>query len=238
MEAPRRLVIDLAEVAWPESIPLESDVVLGLGMGHFAPAWSRMVLELGTPVEVADAGISTRSGDPTLVIELIATTPEFFAAGAGPPEKALIGTISRDPSPTTLRRDPLRIALIEGPDLGQDGACFVQRVVQAIEANAGLSISDQPSADVTLYFGQAGNVLLEGTNFVEVVELALKEAGGLTVTSVAPVLGSGNAALVVANYFPSDGICNLDGIAFGDRIILDGLILGLQRWAQLLAASR
>ncbi len=237
MEAPRRLVIDLAEVAWPDSIPLESDIVLGLGMGNFAPAWSRMVLELGSPMAVTRSDLKLGNGTPTLAIDLVATTPARFATNAGSPDRALIGAIARDAPPAPLRRDPLRVVLLEGAGLGENGACFVARLGQAIDADVGLSTAHQSVADVALSFGPADDGASEGTAFVEVMRLALKEAGGFAVTGVTSSPEPGASAHVVASYFPSDGQCALDGTPFGDRTTLDGLVLGLQRWAQIAAAE-
>ena len=54
LDSPRRLVLDLSEVIWPEAMTEDADAVTALRTGRFGEGWSRMVLivDLGVGVEI------------------------------------------------------------------------------------------------------------------------------------------------------------------------------------------
>lgn len=90
LDAPMRVVIDFREVAFDGDVaPLDrSRHVIGLAAGVYQPGWSRMVLELDTPMEVTQAALETdpSEGDAVVRIAMAATSAEAFAASAGTPE--------------------------------------------------------------------------------------------------------------------------------------------------------
>ena len=89
LDVPRRVVLDFREVDW-SGLPLDFDraeAALSVRTGGFRPGWSRMVIELGRPLSVAEAGMRV---DPVtnkahLNLRLTPTDPESFALAAGAP---------------------------------------------------------------------------------------------------------------------------------------------------------
>lgn len=86
---PNRIIVDLPEVDWK----LSRDGVFGGGgivramrYGLFQSGNSRMVLDLANPAQIKQAFMlpPNEGGGWRLVIDLQATTPELFAASAGP----------------------------------------------------------------------------------------------------------------------------------------------------------
>ncbi len=90
LDAPRRLVLDFQEVDWTGLNPdrfLTSQTVRDVRYGGYVPGWSRMVLELAAPMQVASAAmeIDQVSAEARLVVDLEPTEAERFSAMAGAP---------------------------------------------------------------------------------------------------------------------------------------------------------
>ena len=92
LDAPRRLVIDFKEVDWSlfsaDEI-LDSEAVTGVRYGIFRPGWSRMVLDLDTPLEVEVIEMDTganRGGPVELSILMKYVSSTAFAEKAGAPD--------------------------------------------------------------------------------------------------------------------------------------------------------
>ncbi len=102
LDDPRRLVLDLSQVDWVGadlSLPGLGGAITGMRSGAPMPGWSRLVLDLGAPLIVAEAAMSTDGAGPArLVLRLDLASEAEFAARAGPPP-ALTGD---DPPPVTV----------------------------------------------------------------------------------------------------------------------------------------
>ncbi|MDU8945053.1 N-acetylmuramoyl-L-alanine amidase [Ovoidimarina sediminis] len=84
LDAPRRLVIDLAEVTWPGEIPVTSRRDLALSTGTARPGWSRLVLTLDAPLAIDRAELDTSAPDgrARLSVSLGPVDEATFAARA------------------------------------------------------------------------------------------------------------------------------------------------------------
>lgn len=89
LDEPRRLVMDFREVDWRG---LQADALLhsrkasGLRVGALRPGWSRLVLDLAAPMAVDEAGMQVApSGAAKVVVKLVDTAADEFAANAGAP---------------------------------------------------------------------------------------------------------------------------------------------------------
>jgi N-acetylmuramoyl-L-alanine amidase len=87
LDAPARLVLDSRQIDWAgvEALDLPPGVA-GLRAGAFRPGWSRLVVELAGPMQVALSEMAT--GDDAAVIRLTLqpTDPASFAALAAEPD--------------------------------------------------------------------------------------------------------------------------------------------------------
>ena len=88
LDAPPRVVVDFREVDFAGIGRVTAPAAIaGLRAGAFRPGWSRLVLELTGPMQVARAGMLT--GDAVAVeITLTPTDASSFAARAAQPEPA------------------------------------------------------------------------------------------------------------------------------------------------------
>lgn len=114
---PRRLIMDFREVDWTgiARLPETSARVAGLRAGSFRPGWSRLVLQLDAPMEVASAMMETGQG-ATIRLRLTPATPDAFAAAATrpePPEWALPPAADL-PEPLPRGQGPLVVVLDPG----------------------------------------------------------------------------------------------------------------------------
>ncbi|GKY87882.1 N-acetylmuramoyl-L-alanine amidase [Sinisalibacter aestuarii] len=93
LDGPPRVVLDLSELDWtgadPDALAAGLSRVAALSAGTFRPGWSRMVIELGGPMRVAEAGMTTDATGARLDLRLEDSDAESFAAAAGAPESAL-----------------------------------------------------------------------------------------------------------------------------------------------------
>lgn len=89
LDDPARLVVDFREVDWaglPE-MPVTSDHISAMRAGVFRPGWSRLVIELSGPMQVASAEMRT-GGTVGVHLRLEPATEAAFAALAALPEPA------------------------------------------------------------------------------------------------------------------------------------------------------
>ena len=90
LDGPPRLVLDFREVRWDglsaESFD-QSEVASSVRFGGFRPGWSRMVVDLAQPMDVARAGmqIAPETGAALLNLRLEPVSPERFSERAGTP---------------------------------------------------------------------------------------------------------------------------------------------------------
>ena len=94
LDEPRRLVVDFRGLDWagvtPEGL-LQGDNALGLRFGPVREGWSRLVVDLARPLEIAEAGMAVEEGGADLHLSLVATDEESFAAASGaPPEEGWV----------------------------------------------------------------------------------------------------------------------------------------------------
>ncbi|KUJ80787.1 N-acetylmuramoyl-L-alanine amidase [Ruegeria marisrubri] len=87
---PPRLVLDFQEVEWSgltSEALLRTDRIAGVSYGAYVPGWSRMVLDLGRPRAIEQAGldIDQATGVATLAVQLRPVGAEQFRAQAGAP---------------------------------------------------------------------------------------------------------------------------------------------------------
>lgn len=92
LDGPKRLVVDFKEVDWSlfsaDDI-LDTEAVTGVRYGIFRPGWSRMVLDLDTPLEVENIEMDTganQGGPVTLSILMKYVSSTDFAEKAGAPD--------------------------------------------------------------------------------------------------------------------------------------------------------
>lgn len=97
LDAPRRLVIDLAEVTWPERIPVTSARALTVETGAARPGWSRLTLTLDAPlaIETAELGTAAPDGRARLSLRLAPVSAEEFARRTA--AKADLGPLPETP---------------------------------------------------------------------------------------------------------------------------------------------
>lgn len=119
---PLRMVIDFAEVDWTGFNPISFDqatAISAVRVGGFRPGWSRMVLDLSSPIAVTSAQMLRTDAGATLLLSLDSVDDADFSAGSGVPETAQfalagdpveLGPVAREPIGT----GPLRVVLDPG----------------------------------------------------------------------------------------------------------------------------
>lgn len=82
LDNPRRVVIDLPSLAWPDQTPKANGLVKNIRFGQFSDSKSRMVIDLSKPAMVAKSFLlDASSGLPhRLVLDLVAGTAKEFRA--------------------------------------------------------------------------------------------------------------------------------------------------------------
>lgn len=90
LDSPRRLVLDFREIDWHGFDADALGQAKGIGAlrhGQFRPGWSRMVLDLQTPLSVQLAGlrVDESDGSAVLTVDLGVVTADVFAAHSGAP---------------------------------------------------------------------------------------------------------------------------------------------------------
>ncbi|MBP1805959.1 N-acetylmuramoyl-L-alanine amidase family protein [Rubellimicrobium aerolatum] len=92
LDAPWRLVLEVEGLDWggaAAAAMLDGDNATGLHLGAGDPGWSRLVVDLGRPLAVDEAGMTVGEGGAALRVTLRATDAESFAAEARAPEAAV-----------------------------------------------------------------------------------------------------------------------------------------------------
>lgn len=88
LDDPRRLVVDVAGVSFdglnPEDI-LSGDRATAVRFGPLRPGWSRLVVDLASPLVITEAGMVTGLTGADLRVVLGRATAEDFAASSGAP---------------------------------------------------------------------------------------------------------------------------------------------------------
>ena len=93
LDSPPRLILDFQEVDWSglnsDSL-LKSERIQQVQFGAYVPGWSRMVIDLGAPMTVAQAGtrIDQVTGAAHLAMILTPVSAEIFADQTGAPRDA------------------------------------------------------------------------------------------------------------------------------------------------------
>jgi len=137
LDAPRRLVLDFQEVDWTglsaEALD-QSDLVSALQFGTYLPGWSRMVLELASPLAVDQVAmvVDEATGGARLEVALRASDDESFAASAGAPQDPRWDLPAPEALPALPERGadaPLRVVLDPGHG-GIDPGAEIEGVVE------------------------------------------------------------------------------------------------------------
>ncbi len=171
LDNPARLLMDFREVDWASLpyMPVDSEAILGLRAGVFRPTWSRLVVQLATPMVVKSAQMQTgnETGDKTggvaqqsavVEVTLRSASPAEFAAAAALPEPPEWGL----PRPADLPPPRLPLARKTGPmvvvlDPGHGGL------------DPGAEAGDLDEADLMLGFAREVKEALLRTGEAEVV---------------------------------------------------------------------
>ena len=122
LDAPARLVLDFQEVDWS---PLaagtvgNSTQVAATRYGGYVPGWSRMVLELGGPMAVAEVAmdVDSETAEADLKVRLVPTDADSFAKDAGAPQDPRWDLPEPEPialAPERRREGPLVVMLDPG----------------------------------------------------------------------------------------------------------------------------
>ena len=117
LDAPPRVVLDFKEIDWSALAAGtlgRSSHVTALRFGGYVPGWSRMVLELGGPMKVAqvEMTVDDETAEAALQVMLEPVDSKSFAAQAGTPQ---------DPRWDLPEPEPIALA----PDRGRDGPMIV-----------------------------------------------------------------------------------------------------------------
>ncbi|MFW8592710.1 N-acetylmuramoyl-L-alanine amidase [Cribrihabitans neustonicus] len=122
LDSPPRLVLDFQEVDWSglkQDTLLQGSRITAAQFGTYVPGWSRLVLQLAEPLQVASAAMSV---DPVtaaarLSLSLSPVDAEDFAAAAGAPQDARWDLPAPAPLKPHAPRDgdaPVRVVLDPG----------------------------------------------------------------------------------------------------------------------------
>ena len=112
---PMRVVVDIKEHDWTgksAGVFAESDFVSTARVGVFQPEWSRLVMDLTTPVALSSARISSDASANGLILKFRNTGVEEFNATSGTPDsttwfaRTLNPTVRPDPNGLLIAIDP------------------------------------------------------------------------------------------------------------------------------------
>lgn len=122
LDGPPRLVLDFQEVDWtglrPESL-MRGKNLRDVQYGTYVPGWSRMVLDLGAPMQVSSAAmeIDRVTAGAVLTVALEKTDAKTFAASTGAPRDSRWDLPAPEPIAPLAPRDanaPLLVVLDPG----------------------------------------------------------------------------------------------------------------------------
>ncbi|MEM9344073.1 MAG: N-acetylmuramoyl-L-alanine amidase, partial [Pseudomonadota bacterium] len=119
LDGPRRLVVDLKGVDWPDSIAEESARAHDLRLGQAGSGWSRLVLSLDAPLAVDSAEMTTEDG---AVLTLMLA-----------PDRGLRATEPRGirPKARRLAGDPRTVVVLDPGHGGLDPGAEADGLVEA-----------------------------------------------------------------------------------------------------------
>ena len=130
LDAPRRLVLDFAEVDWSGADPaalLSGERATALRLGRGRPGWSRLVLDLAEPLGIDSAEMrTTPAGAARLRVALGPVTAEEFAARARTQDPA--GEVLA--APERAAQGPLVVAVDAGHG-GVDPGAMREGLIEA-----------------------------------------------------------------------------------------------------------
>lgn len=235
LDAPRRLVIDLRDVA------PSADLARALsGTGPFGEAealsiaddWARVVLPINAPLAVRTAGMRSDAAGAILRIVLAPTDAETFAATAGVPpgvawQSGLVGrTDESDPRPVVVldaghgghdpgaEREGVRESTIMLALAREVAAALDQpgdpRVVLTRDANSFLTIPDRRSRARA----QGADLLIS----LHADALAEAQASGVTVYTLTEDRGEAATRAMIARHDSADLIEGADLSGQGDAV--------------------
>lgn len=118
LDGPRRLVVDLKDVDWPEAIRDDSALARNLRLGHADSGWARLVLSLDGPMTVKSAGMSTQGG-------------AVLSLTLAPAPKAPPSMTSLRPKPRRLALDPRPVVVLDPGHGGLDPGAEADGLVEA-----------------------------------------------------------------------------------------------------------
>ena len=150
-----RLVVDIKDHDWSDADPdrFRSNIaVQNARMGAFRAGWGRLVLDLSQPLHLVTSSIDQSGQTSVLILRFDATTPEIFAAKAGPPADTVSTVLRHTPAPANPAR--LRIAIDPGhggidPGAIRDGVTEKSIALTFAQEMADL-INADPSVDAFL----------------------------------------------------------------------------------------
>lgn len=133
LDDPRRLILDFREVDWRGASRaglLNADHATDLRFGVLRPGWSRLVIDLATPLLIETAGMAVDQtvGTATVSVNLVPGTAAEYAARAGaPPEPDwALAPVAVTPPPPSDPDGPLIVVIDPGhggidPGADRDG---------------------------------------------------------------------------------------------------------------------
>ncbi|PUB19121.1 N-acetylmuramoyl-L-alanine amidase [Yoonia sediminilitoris] len=237
LDAPRRLVIDLANVDWPDiatSDLLERGRATGLRTTALGDGWTRLVIDLAEPMVLSAARMSAGDAAVSLRITLAQATAQEFATKAGaPPGVGFDGVVDgsvRD-SPTN---GPLVVMIDPGhggldPGAQRDGLleadlmlALARDVMRGLSQVAGVKAvmtrdSDQfvPLAQRVSMARAAGADLLIS---LHADALDVDEAQGASVYTLTIDGGDAAATRMLERHAQGDLLSGIDLRGQGDRV--------------------
>jgi len=147
---PNRLVMDFREVDWRGATRagmLNADNATDLRFGLLRPGWSRLVVDLGAPMVVDQAGMTVdkASGTALVTAQLVPATQTEFAARAGAPPDPdwAFEPVRAEPEQTPPEDDGMLTVVIDPGHGGIDPGATRQGMVEADEMlRLGLELAD------------------------------------------------------------------------------------------------
>ncbi len=119
LDNPARLILDVREVDWRGINRLViTGAVGGLRAGVFRPGWSRLVIDLAGPTEIAEAEMATDGGGARVRLTLRPTDAASFAAAAARPEPPDWAVANPADLPPAERRGSGPIVVVLDPGHG------------------------------------------------------------------------------------------------------------------------
>jgi N-acetylmuramoyl-L-alanine amidase len=114
---PMRVVVDFREIDFGGLIPedlWQYGIATNVSFGPLRPGWSRLIVTLGSPLAVAQAGLTVddQTGAARLSLRMMPTDAASFAASAGAPDAPDTPDVSLDAP--ALRSGPLVVAIDPG----------------------------------------------------------------------------------------------------------------------------